>query len=212
VAIVPDYVSDKGSVILTRDLLASLWNDRLVNYFAVTLQEGATVDALAHEVDEQVAGSDALAVTATSRMVDRVDQLIGKAFSDIDTIMLLVLFLTVVGIMDLVVSNVLSRRRELAVLRLVGLTDHQLLRTVRYEGLCIAVGAALCGAVVGGLCAWVWVHYNYPALVGYVLRLEIAWGSILASLFLAAGSAWIAGTMAARYALRQTALAMIRFE
>lgn len=210
VAVVPDYISDKGSVILSRDLTSSLWGDGLVNYCVVTLREGMSVDDLSHEVGSLLTGGGGLAVTATHQMVERVDRLIGRAFSDIDTIMLLVLFLTIVGIADLGITNVLSRSRELSVLRLIGLTNSQLLRTARFEGLCIAVGASLCGVAVGGLCAWVWVNYNYPALVGYVLGLEVAWGSIAASLVLATAAAWVAATVAARYALRQPALAAAR--
>ncbi|MFN2428152.1 MAG: FtsX-like permease family protein, partial [Candidatus Binatia bacterium] len=212
VAIVPDYISDKGSVLMSRDLLAAHWNDRLVNYYAVQLADDAAVSELARQVEASLPGSDGLAVTATSRMIERVDGLIGKAFADIATIQLLVLFLTTVGIADLVVSNVLSRRRELAVLRLVGLTDAQVIRTARLEGVCVTLAAAGCGTVVGVVCAWLWVHYNYPALVGYVLELELAWSSIFVSLALAALSASAASTIAARYALRQPALSAIRFE
>ena len=212
VAIVPDYVSDKGSVLLARDVVATRWNDDLVNYYAIGLKNGASIESLAQEVEQTISGSEGLAVTPTSRMIERVDGLIGEAFADIDTIKLLVLFLTVIGIADLIVSNVLSRRRELAVLRIVGLTDSQVVRTARLEGICVTFGAALCGTVVGTLCAWVWVHYNYPALVGYVLELRIAWGSILVSLMLAAISASVAATAAARYAIRQPALSTIRFE
>jgi len=212
VAVVPDYVSDMGSVLLSRDLLESRWKDRLVNYYAVSLRSGVTVDSLAEETRGAVPGSEGLAVTATSRMIERVDALIGQAFADIDTIKLLVLFLTSVGIADLVISNVLWRRRELAVLRLVGLTNAQLVRTARLEGVCVTLGAAICGAVVGVICAWIWVHYNYPVLVGYVLDLEVAWGSIAASFVLAGLSASAAATVAARYALRESALSAIRFD
>ena len=119
-------------------------------------------DGLRGEVTRAVTGADALAVTSTSSMIEKVDGLIAQAFADIDTIKLLVLFLTAVGIADLVVSNVLARRRELAVLRLVGFTGSQLVRTARIEGLCITFGAVVCGSVAGIVCAWVWVHYNYP--------------------------------------------------
>ena len=212
VAVVPDYVSDQGSVLLSRDLLESRWNDRLVNYYAIRLKDGASVDTLARETQDSVPGSEGLAVTSTSQMIERVDGLIGQAFADIDTIKLLVLFLTTVGIADLVISNVLWRRRELAVLRLIGLTDAQVVRTARLEGICVTLGSAACGTIVGAICAWIWVNFNYPVLVGYVLELRIAWGSILASLALAGLSAASAATIAARYALRQPALSAIRFE
>ena len=212
VAVVPDYVSDKGSVLLARDLVAARWKDDLVNYYAVDLADGSGVDALDREMRAGVAGSEGLAVTPTSRMIERVDALIGEAFADIDTIKLLVLFLTAVGIADLVVSNVFSRRRELAVLRLVGLTDAQVVRTARIEGLCVSMGAAMAGTVVGLVCAWIWVNYNYPALVGYVLELRIGWDAVVTSLAMAAVTAAAAATGAARYALRQPALATVRFD
>ncbi|MFN2377141.1 MAG: ABC transporter permease [Candidatus Binatia bacterium] len=212
VAVVSDYVSDKGSVLLARDLFASRWKDDLVNYYAVDLADGSSLGDLARDVEDGIPGHESLAVTPTHGMVRRVDGLIGKAFADIDTIKLLVLFLTVVGIADLVVSNVFWRRRELAALRLVGLTDTQVVRTARIEALCVAGAAALCGALVGTLCAWVWVRYNYPVLVGYVLDLHFSWGSILASFLLAAAAAYLAASAAARYALKQPALVTVRFE
>ena len=212
VAVVPDYVSDKGSILIHRDLVSRWWNDHLVNFFSVDLHSGSQLSTLVEDVRQNLPGNESLAVVAAEQMIARVDSLIGDAFADIDTIKLLVLFLTAVGIADLVVSNVLSRKREMAVLRIVGLTDRQVVRTMRLEGLTVTLAAAVCGSVVGSLCAWVWVKFNYPALVGYVLSLDIAWSSILISLVTAAVAATVAGTIAGRYALRQPALSTIRFE
>lgn len=211
-AIVPDYVSDQGSILVSRELLAAGWNDRLVNYYSVRLRPGATSDELASEVEHALPGSEGLAVTETARMIERVDGLIGQAFADIDTIKLLVLFLTAVGITDLVITNVLRRRRELAVLRLVGLETFHALRIAILEALCVTVAAALSGVLIGIVCAWLWVHYNYPALVGYVLELRLAWGSIAGALVLAVVSALVAATLTSRYALKEPALATVRYE
>jgi putative ABC transport system permease protein len=212
VAVVPDYVSDQGSVILSRRVLTEKWHDSLVNYFAVSLRAGHGVAELAQQVGQQVDGSSSLAVMHTSAMITKVDGLIGQAFADIDTIKLLVLFLTAVGIADLVISNALWRRRELAVLRLVGLGERQVVETAFLEGVAVTLGASVCGAVIGVLCAFVWVNYNYPVLVGYVLDLKISWESIAISLLLATVSASMAAISAARYSLRQPALQVIRYE
>jgi putative ABC transport system permease protein len=212
VAVVPDYVSDKGSVLLSRDKAAAEWNDQLVNFFAVSLSPGAAESTLQQEVLAGVPQSGRLSVMSTAQMIARVDGFIGKAFADIDTIKLLVLFLTAVGITDLVVSNVLSRRRELAVLRIVGLVEGDVIRSATLESLCITIAAAVCGSVVGVICAWLWVHYNYPALVGYVLQLRIAWDGIAIAVVLSAFTAIAAAMLSARFALRQPALATIRFE
>lgn len=212
VAVVPDYVSDKGSIVVSSSLLSTAWGDSLANYFSVKLAAGARTSDLEAEIAGLGEAARGIAVVPTSAMVERVDGLIHEAFADIDTIKVLVLSLTILGIADLVLSNVLARRRDLAVLTLVGLPSSGLVRMARIEGLCIAAGAATCGTVVGGLCAWVWVHYNYPALVGYVLRLELSWSSVLISLGLAFGSAWLAAGGAARFALSAEALSIVRTE
>ena len=192
--------------------MAERWSDTHVNYYAVSLKEGRGIGDLSREVQAAIASAPTLAVMQTGAMIEKVDGLIGQAFADIDTIKLLVLFLTAVGLADLVVSNALWRRRELAVLRLVGLTERQVIRTALLEGVWVTAGAALCGAAIGTLCAFVWVNYNYPVLVGYVLDLEISWQSIAVSLVLATLSASVAAIGAARYSLRQPALQVIRFE
>jgi putative ABC transport system permease protein len=212
VAVVPDYVSDQGSVLVSRDVVISRWNDGAVNYFAVRLRPDSTVSSLTSDVQRQLLESHALSVMPTQHMVDRVDGFIAEAFADIDTIKLLVLFLTAVGIGDLVVSNVLSRRRELAILQVVGLTRSQVVQTTRLESLCVTVSAAVCGILVGAVCAWIWVQYNYPALVGYVLRLSIAWSAVVVSLVVSAITAYVASTFAARYALRSASAGAMRID
>ncbi len=212
VAIVPDYVSDQGSILISKSLLAAAWNDRLVNYFSVRLQAGAGVGDLETEIRQSLPGSEGLAVTETERMIERVDGLIGQAFADIETIKLLVLFLTAVGITDLVITNVLRRRKELAVLRLVGLETSHALRIAVLEASCVTIAAALSGVLIGVVCTWLWVQFNYPALVGYVLELKLAWGSIASAILLSVLSALLAASLAARYALMEPALVTVRYE
>lgn len=210
--VVPDYVSDRGTVLIGRELMKGRWKDDDVNYYSVRLRDHASVDALSRQTDRLLSGETHLVVTSSRRMMEKVDGVIAQAFADIDTIKLLVLFLTAVGVSDLVISNVFWRRRELAVLRLVGLTEDQVVRTAGIESVVVAVGAAVGGVVVGLICAWVWVNYNYPVLVGYVLELRLSWSSTLLSLGVAGGASMAAAVAAARYALRQPALASVRFD
>ncbi|HYC00565.1 MAG TPA: ABC transporter permease [Candidatus Limnocylindrales bacterium] len=212
VAVVSDYTSDKGSVIVARRLYRDRWNDSLVNYYSVELAPGATMSDLRSDVGRSAGATHALSILATREMVARVDGLIGQAFADIDTIKLLVVFLAVAGIGDLMASYVLDRRRELALLRLAGALDSTIMRTMATEAVCIGVAAALLGTAIGAVSAWVWVSFNYPILVGYVLVPRFAWDSAAICLALSVAAAAVAGVGAARVALLQPALEGVRYE
>jgi len=212
VAVVSDYTSDKGSVVISRQLYQRRWNDSLVTYYSIRLEQDADIDQLRKEVARVVGTTHALSVLETREMIARVDKLIGQAFADIDTIKLLVIFLAVVGIGDLMASYVLDRRREMALLRLAGAFDSTITKTMAVEAACIGIAAALLGMAIGAVSAWVWVSFNYPIIVGYVLVPHFAWDSAAICLVLAVASAALAGVAAARFALLQPALEGVRYE
>jgi len=212
VAVLPDYVSDKGSLIVTRQVLAERWHDNAVNYFAVDLVPGASVESLREEVATQLGAGFNLSVLRLGEMIERVDGMIGEAFADIDTIKLLVIFLTLVGIADLLASNILDRQWELAVLRLVGMRDRELVRMMVLEALNVGIAASVLGVVVGGISAWVWVEFSYPVLVGYVLEFVFGWWGAGFCLVLTVCAAYLAAVICGRAALRISALDAARYE
>ncbi len=212
VAVLPDYVSDKGSLIISRQVLADRWHDDAVNYFAVNLVHGAAVDDLREQVATQLGASFNLSVLRSGDMIERVDAMIGAAFADIDTIKLLVLFLTLVGIADLLASNILDRQWEMAVLRLVGMRDSELVRVMVLEALCVGIAASLLGVLVGAVSAWVWVEFSYPVLVGYVLEFVFGWWGAGLCLVLTVCAAYLAAVVCGWASLRISALEAVRYE
>jgi len=212
VAVLPDYVSDKGSLIVHRQILADRWHDDAVNYFSVNLAGGASVDAFRTDVATNLGDAFNLSVMRSGEMIERVDGMIGQAFADIDTIKLLVLFLTLVGIADLLASNILDRQWELAVLRLIGIRDAELVRVMVLEALCVGIAASVLGVAVGAVSAWVWVEFSYPVLVGYVLEFVFGWWGAGFCLVLTICAAYLAAVVSGWASLRIAALEAVRYE
>jgi putative ABC transport system permease protein len=213
VAVVPDFVSDRGSVLVTRNLLHSRWRDRLVNYFAVFLDTGSNVEAFRQAVARATREDAAtLSVLSLVTLVAQIDDAIAAAFADIDALQVLVLLITIAGIVDLAVSNVLDRRRLHAVLRIAGTTDRGILQIVACEGGIIGISAAVVGVAIGGFAAWIWTHFAYPVLVGYVLHLNFAWTNALLCFAITTVTAIAAGSAAGYLSLRESPVAAVRAE
>lgn len=203
VGVVPDYVSDQGSVLMLRSVFSSRWRDSLVNYVAVELIPTARVSDLRSAVAALPERRFELSVISSAAMRDRVDSLIDRAFADVDTIQLLVILITLAGIVDLLLSNVLDRSRETGLLRVVGANRRLLMAAATWEAAAIGLTAGILGVVVGALASWVWVTFNYPVLVGYVLQFHFSWAAasfciLLATLTAASTAAWATGRSAMR--------------
>jgi len=122
----------------------------------------ATPDAVVYDVrgseslDTRAAQLEELAEAAVSMRADYVDQRLQMVNSGVDVISyLLLLFAAIAGFVAvLVIANTFTilfaqRTRDLALLRCVGATRRQILRSVRVESLTLAVVAAATGIVAG---------------------------------------------------------------
>jgi putative ABC transport system permease protein len=211
VAVVADYVSDRGSFVVGRDLFRELWRDHLVNYISIELAPKATLDSLGVELARTAAASS-LSLISTSRLVARIDGAIARAFADVAAVQLLVIVITVAGIIDLLVSSVMERRRHHAIMRAVGSPDATVIGSLVTEASAIALTAGILGVAVGAVFAWIWVRFSYPLLVGYVLRLDLDWSAAFACVFLALATAAAAAAASGAAGMRGELLEATRVD
>jgi len=148
-------------------------SDLYVPWAALDRLPDAMPDAVVYEVrgsggiDTRIAQLDELAEAAVSTRADYVDQRLRMVNDGVDVISyLLLLFAAIAGFVAvLVIANTFTilfaqRTRDLALLRCVGATRRQILRSVRIESLALAVIAATTG-IIGGIGA----GYGIAAIV-----------------------------------------------
>lgn len=194
VAIVDDYVSDKGSVILGSSLFEQISGDQRTNFVGVWLDDDLSVGGLRSALFE--ADPELFMVVSTREMIDRVGDMIAQAFADVDAIQLLVVLITLAAVVNLFFSSVLQRRVEFALLRIVGASRPLVVRATLLEGAAIALVSAGLGAATGAFSAWLWLSYCYPILVGYVLHLDFSWSTVGVCFVLTLVSSLAAGWLA----------------
>jgi ABC-type antimicrobial peptide transport system permease subunit len=200
--LIPDFASDQGSIVLSADLLATRWKDSLVNYVSVDLRPAANVAALRRQLIDNFGPDHGLVVFETGELRASIEKILADAFRDVDGIQLLVFFITFAGIVDLVASAVVDRRREFTLLRAIGTRDRAIARSVAVEAGILGFTAGGIAVAVGALFSHLWLRYIYPILVGYVLTPHFAWQAAAIVLLLACATAVTGGYVAARIALR----------
>jgi putative ABC transport system permease protein len=212
VGIVPDYMSDRGTVLLSRRLLAERWREPTLSRINLTLAPGASADQVRAEIVRRLGADYRLKILSTRDVLAYHDRMINRAFAFTDAIQLLVIIVTVAGIFDLLVSAIIERRRELALWQVIGADAGAVRRSVVIESSTIGALGALLGVAVGLITAWIWIRFNFRYLLGYYLERHFAFGAAAWYVALVMVMTVLAGYAAAYQATRQSVVEGIQQE
>ena len=125
---------------------------------------------------------------------DQINQLLGLIYA----LLLLAIVIALIGIANTLALSILERRRELGLLRAVGMTRRQLRSAIRWESVLIAMLGTSLGALIGLLFGWVMVRALESE--GFT-ELRIPIGQLVIIVVLAA----VAGVLAATFPARRAA-------
>lgn len=128
-----DYSTDGGKVVMDRHLWTRLGGDHGADVVAIYLQPGADEAAVRRQL-LAIAGTDsAIALNSNRALKFKVLEIFDNTFAVARALELIASLVGVLGIFNVLWASVLSRRREIGVLRSVGATRAQLVRIVLGE-------------------------------------------------------------------------------
>jgi len=208
-----DFSGDRGSIIMHRDRFVARWSgDTQVSHFNVFLNPGASVETARSAIVQALREQYLVKVLTLPRTLAYHQGMIDRAFAFTYAIQLLVIGVTLAGIVDLLTTQVIERRREIGTLRLVGTPEPIVARAIWLEALVIGLSGALVGVVISLGTSLIWVRVNFRILLGYIVEHHFATLTAVWCVLLAGGVALFAGRLAARRALREPALEALRYE
>jgi len=199
-------------VILNRTRLAALWGDTRVSQFHVFLHPGEDPTAVRERISDALGRQYLLKILTVPETLAYHQSKIDEAFGFTYAIQLLVVVVTLAGIVDLLMTEVLERRTEIGILRSIGTDERRIARAVRLEAAVIGLAGALFGTVLGIGGALLWVRLNVRILLGFVLEPHFDVPVAALCVALATAAAVLGGEVAARNALRVPVLDAIRVE
>jgi putative ABC transport system permease protein len=212
VGVVQDFSSDRGAVAMSRHVFADRWQDSRITRVFVSLDGSASPETMRARIAERLGSRYRLKMLSMPEVLAFQESMIDRAFAFTNAIHLLVGIVIVAGILDLLLSSILERRREIAVWRLIGADDARVRRSVVLESVTIGTLGAALGVVAGIVTAWIWVGVNFRYLLGYYLELHFALGTTAAYVVLVMAMTVITGYLAARRATAQSILDGVRNE
>ncbi|CBE70128.1 conserved membrane protein of unknown function [Candidatus Methylomirabilis oxygeniifera] len=207
-----DYSTDGGKVVMDRGLWARMGGEYGADILAIYLQPGADEAAVRRQL-LAIAGEDGAIVLHSNRALKaRVLEIFDNTFAIARALELIAILVGILGIFNVLWASVLSRRREIGVLRSVGATRAQLLRIVLGEAGLLGLWAELLGLLAGIALSLILIHVINKQSFGWTIQFQFSWWVVLKSSIITLGAALLAGYLPARQAARLNIAAAVAYE
>ncbi|MHB8481375.1 MAG: FtsX-like permease family protein [Nitrospiria bacterium] len=143
-----DYTTQGGKVVIDRSLYLKYWSDPMVNVLAVYLSKeeaGQSEREMIRKKIEALLQKKDLSVISTGEIKSKVMAIFDQTFAITRVLEWMTIFISLLGIINTLLANILERKREIGVLRSIGVTRNQ----IGVLTLCEAGWMALLGNLFG---------------------------------------------------------------
>ena len=170
-----DYTWNRGTILVNRAWFREHYGDRQVNIFDVFLKKDADPAAVAEEVRARFGRREGVFVTPRGELRDAVSVGLRKVYGIAYAQEMVVGMVALLGVISVLFISVLQRRRELGLLRAVGASQVQVLRSVLAEAFQMGVIGGLIGFLVGLLLEWYTLNIILLDEAGFIFPLVVPW-------------------------------------
>jgi putative ABC transport system permease protein len=201
-AIYYDYSNDRGTVVLDARAFARWFDDRRPGGLTVYLEPGADIDAVRNDLAGRLGPARGMMVNTNRALRAEVLRIFDRTFAITWALELVAVTVAVLGIVATLVTLIVERKRELAMLRLVGAERRQVRRMVVFEAAIVGGISQLIGLGVGVALSLVLVYVINVQSFGWSIQFHVPVTLLVQlSLLLIAATA-VAGLVPAHHAAR----------
>lgn len=181
-AVVVDYSSDQGWMMLDRRWYSEYWNDDPVDAVEVYYEPGSDAEKLSNVIRSTLSDAGSIFVTQHDQLREELQALARSIFAYSKAPELITLIVAIMGVIGTMLAAVIDRIREIGMLRAIGATRRQVVGSLVAEAGFLGLAAALCGVLTGipqgvlfmrviGLSANGW-HLSYGFPIETALRVS----------------------------------------
>jgi putative ABC transport system permease protein len=197
-----DYSNDRGAVVMPRPTYIALYDDDRIDTIAIFLKEGVDPDAARVEIEKRL-GAKYRAFAFTNAVIrSEVMRIFDQTFMITYALLALSLIVSVLGIINTLSALILERKREIALLRILGTLPEQIRTMVVLESALVGVAATLLGVVVGIVLSWILIFVINKQSFGWTIQMDAPVALLIASVSITFVTTVLAGLVPARMAQR----------
>jgi len=203
------YASDRGAVMLARDVYDRYWDDPGISGLSVYLQAPERVQEVSDAIREVLA-PQAVTVVSNRDLRRQSMEVFDRTFQITGVLRTLVTLVAFVGVLGAILAFQLERSREHGVLRVTGFTPGQLGQTVVWQSALMGATAGLMALPLGWLLAWLMIHVINKRSFGWTLQMTVPSDVLIQAFAVAVAAAIVAGLYPALRIARTPPIVIMR--
>lgn len=211
-AVIIDYTSDQGSIVIDRKLFMEQFKDDRVDTFHVYLKPEASLEQVRGEITAKLGKKFDLYVLSNAELRTEALNLVSNAFSVSYAMEFVAVVLALLGVVNTLLAAVLDRTREIGLLRAVGASRSHVIRLFAAEAAFIGLTGGVLGVTVGGVVGAIVTKVVGVQATGWNFPFMYPWQTGVQMLLVATVCAIVAGLYPARRAAKLDVVEALSYE
>jgi putative ABC transport system permease protein len=202
VGLIPDYSWNRGTLFVNRRDYVRHWDDHEADVLHLFVRPGTTPEAAREALMAKYGIEYGLVALTQKDLSAHVNALIGNVYGIAYALLVIVMIVAGLGVVMSLLISVLSRRHEIGLLRAVGATRGQVMRTILAQAVLMGLIGTTIGVIVGIPLEWYILNVVLLEEAGLTFPLYLPWTEALGVAAGAIGTALVAGCGPALHAVR----------
>jgi len=206
VAVYYDYSNDRGVIVMDQKTLTKHFGPMAPTSLTIYLRPGASADTVRAEILKALESRYRVFIYTNSALRAEVLRIFDSTFAITYALEVIAIFVAILGIASALLTLILERARELAILRMIGADQGQVRRMVVAEALVLGGVSQTIGLGVGLVLSLILIYVINVQSFGWTIQFHLPVGFLLQSSLLVLVAAGLAGLYPARRAARMQAV------
>jgi len=212
VAIYYDYSSSRGWVVMDQTTFARYFPNARPTSMSLYLRAGADATEVSERLSRAVGGGSQILFATNGLLRREVMRIFDSTFAITYALEVIAIAIAAMGVISTLMTLILERRGEIAVLSFLGATRAQIRRMVVTEALLIGGVSQAVGIVIGFMLSLVLIYVINVQSFGWTIQFHLPLGFLVQSTLLMLAVTAIAGLYPAGRAARVEAIRFAREE
>jgi putative ABC transport system permease protein len=197
-----DYSNDRGVVVMHRPLYIRSYDDNAINTVVVFLKKGVDKEWARAELERRFGPKYHAFAISNGALRKEVMKIFDQTFLITYALLGIAIVVAVLGIINTLAALILERTRELALLRVTGMSSRELQTMIVLESALLGLASTVVGLVMGYALSWLLIYVINKQSFGWTIAFHTPVQLIAASLAITFAASVIAGLVPARVATR----------
>ena len=207
-----DYATDGGKVVMDRTLYERFWQDQNLTVVPLYLAAGTDSEKTRREVLDRLGGDPPVIILTNGELKREVLRIFDQTFAVTYALELIAVMVALLGIINALLSGILERESELAVIRAIGGTPRQIRRIVLWESGLLGLAGIVLGISAGLLLAVLLIQVINKQSFGWSITFYLSAPPLLKAVVLVLFTTLLAGYGPARRAANLPIAESLQYE